>query len=160
MKSLEDFERETAEKRARLLKDLELAKSLPVPVCEWIGEGGFEPDGNTRKPDEAKRMEIRPYIIHAPFRGAEHVAYKLPSYGEAGEYQHSKHRPAFRDAFMGALLDAYAPSLIEVVALKGTYASMEHTRWDWKARARRLRRACGRIAGGVLQPAPRAAFLR
>lgn len=136
IKSLEQFEQETEAKRQRLLKDIELVAKLPTTgkVVNWTGEGGFEQDGNTRKPDVEKSLELLPSLVHSPFRGHEHVAFSFPDgYQEPGEYQYSKHRKEFVRGYLLAILDACEPYMVETVAVRGTYASLMPADFDYKS---------------------------
>lgn len=130
-KTLEQFEQEVAEKRERLLKNLELVKVLPTngKTVTWIGEGGFEKDGNTRKPDKEHTIAITPWIVHSPFRGHEHIAFQVPD----NEYRYSKHRAEFARLYLQAVLDACEPYMIPTKAIRGTYASLVAGNWDYKA---------------------------
>lgn len=130
-KTLEQFEKEVAEKRERLLKDLALAKTLPTNgiTVTWTGENGFEKDGNTRKPDAEKTVELTPHIIHSPFRGHEHVAFAVPD----SEYAYSPHRKTFATKYLTALLDACEPHIIDTIAVRGHYASLMPANYDYKA---------------------------
>lgn len=140
MKSLEEFDKENEAKRARLLKDHAVAHALPTTgvVVAWTGEGGWESDGNTRKPDVEKSVGISPWIIHSPFRGAEHVAYKAPDgskFDGGGEHVSSPHRKEFVRKYFAALLDTYAPCMLDMLAVKDPkrYASHVPSSFDYKA---------------------------
>lgn len=134
MQTIEQFEAEIAKKRERLLKDIDLVKALPTQgqAVTWIGEGGFEQGGNTRKPDITRTVDLLPYIVHSPFRGHEHVAFQVPN-DKTGEYQYSKHRKEFASKYLLALLDACEPYIIDTVAVRGTYASLMPSDYDYKA---------------------------
>jgi hypothetical protein len=136
LQSIEDFEKEIAAKRELLRKQHNMLRLLPTTgkTVTWIGEGGWEKDGNTRKPDVERTIDIAPHIIHSKFRDAEHFAYKAPDSvaGETGEHVSSKHRPEFVRKYFLAVLDAYAPFMQDIVALRGTYASYVPDSWDWQ----------------------------
>lgn len=135
LKSLEEFDKEIAAKRKRLEKDHAVAHALPTngKILTWIGEGGFESDGNTRKPDVERTIEIVPHIVHSPFRGCEHVAFRAPysTHGDGGEHVSSQHRTVFGRKYLRAVLDAFEPYLIDTVAVRGTYASYVPESFDW-----------------------------
>lgn len=137
LKSLEQFEKETAAKRAELERHLALAHKLPTNgvMVTWTGEGGWEKDGNTRKPDIERSIELFPYIIHSPFRGAQHVAFKAPDTltGEGGEHVSSQHRTAFVHRYLQTLLKACEPFMVETLAVRGTYASLVPETFNYKA---------------------------
>lgn len=136
LKSLEDFDKEIASKRARLEKDHALAHALPTvgKTITWMGENGWEPDGRTRKPDVERTIELVPWLIHAPFRGCEHVAFRAPDSlgGDKGEHVCSPHRAAFARKYLRAVLDAFEPHLIDTVAVRGgIYASLVPESFAW-----------------------------
>jgi hypothetical protein len=137
LKSLEDFDKDNAAKRERLLKDHAIAHALPTngKLVTWIGEGGWEKDGNTRKPDVARSIDVAPWIVHGPFRGAEHVAYKAPDslYGDKGEHDSSKPRAEFVSRYFAAVLDAFEPFTVSTLAIKGRYASHLPETFDYRA---------------------------
>lgn len=137
LKSLDQFDKEIAAKRARLEKEIALAHALPTvgKTVTWIGENGWEKDGNTRKPDVEHTIDLAPYIIHSPFRGAEHVAFRAPDSlaGDKGEHVSSKHRPDFVRRYLLALLDACEPHMIDTVAIQGRYCSNVPETFDWMA---------------------------
>lgn len=135
MKTIEQFEVEVAAKRARLEKDLALIKVLPTvgKTVTWTGENGWDEKGQLNPPIE-KTIEVCPRLVHSPFRGAEHVAYRVPDSiaGDQGENLSSKYRVEFARRYWRALLDTYEPYLIDIVAIKGRYASLVPESYDWK----------------------------
>lgn len=137
MNSLEEFDRKNAAARAKLERELKLAHQLPTGgvTVTWIGEDGWKSDGNTRKPDIERTIDVAPWIIHDSFRGAAHVAYKAPDSlaGGKGEHVSSKHRSEFVRKYLRAVLDTYAPYVIDTVAVKGAYASYMPETFDWES---------------------------
>jgi hypothetical protein len=137
MESLEQFEKNVQAKRERLLKDISLAKALPTAnkTITWTGENGWEADGNTRKPDVERTIEIAPYIVYTPFRGHEHVAFRAPdSYdGIKGEHVSSKYRTSFVKQYLNELLNVCEPFIIPSIATRGTYAGTHAATYDYKA---------------------------
>lgn len=135
--SLEEFDRRNAEERAQLERELALAHALPTVgrIVTWTGENGWESDGNTRKPDVERSIELAPWIVHGPFRGSRHVAFKAPDSlcGEKGEHVSSQHRKEFVRRYFAALLDTFEPYLVDTIAVKGTYASYVPETWDYEA---------------------------
>jgi len=136
MNSIEQFERDVEAKRARLLKDLALAKAaLPAPVTvTWVGENGWDNVGKPNPPIE-KSVDVAPWIIHSPFRGAEHIAFKAPDScaGAHGEHVTSEYREGFVRKYFLAVLDAFEPYIMDTVAIKGTYSSYVPESFDWAA---------------------------
>jgi hypothetical protein len=133
MQTLEQFERDIAAKRERLLRDLAIVERLPTTgrTFTWTGDGGYESDGMTKKPPAEKSLQLVPWIIHAPFRGCEHVAYRVPLDAERtyGEY----HR-RMSEGYLRAVCDSFvAKSVIDILALKGTYHSYVPETFDWAA---------------------------
>jgi hypothetical protein len=136
LKSLEDFDKEIAAKRARLEKDHALAHALPTVgvTVAWTGENGWDEQGKPRPPI-SKTIALAPHIIHSPFRGAEHVAFRAPDsmVGEGGEHVSSTYRTEFVHKYLRALLDTCAPHMIDTVAIKGHYASNVPETFDYAA---------------------------
>jgi len=136
MRTLEEFDREVAAKRARLEKDHALARALPTAgrTVTWLGENGWQADGRTRNPDIERSTEIAPWIIHSPFRGAERIAFRAPDSlaGDKGEHVSSQYRTTFVRKYLLAVLDAFEPYMINTVAIRGHYASYVPESFDWK----------------------------
>ena len=134
MKTLEQFDKEIAAKRKRLEKDHALVHALPTTgkSITWTGEGGW--DGNTRKPDVTRTIELAPWLVHSPFRGAEQVTFRAPDSlpGDQGEHVSSPHRAEFVRRYFLAVLDAFEPYIINTVAIKGRYASYVPESYDWE----------------------------
>jgi hypothetical protein len=136
MQSIEQFETEVATKRARLERDLALAKVLPTAgrSIDWVGVGEWEE--SERKKGVSKTLQILPYIVHAPFRGAEHVAFKVPAESEGGESPHygsdAKAYETFRQLYFADIIAACKDHLLPIVALEGRYKSHQRAGWDYK----------------------------
>ena len=126
--ALERLETEYAAKRADIERAMALAARLPTHglVFRWIGDGGYI--GNDKQPDKEKTAPLDPYIFHSPFRDAQHVAYKAPD-----EYPtYSALARKMERHYVLALCEAYKGRLIDILALKGTYASNVHSKWNWQ----------------------------
>jgi len=134
LKSLEEFDRDNAAQRARLEKEHAMVRQLPThgKIIDWTGEGGWEKDGNTRKPPVQRSIDVVPCIVHSPFRGAEHMAYKAPDSLAKGEHISSEYRAEFVRRYFMAVLEAYRPFRVDTLAIKGRYASMVRDGWDWE----------------------------
>lgn len=144
IKSLEEFDRETAAKRAELARALDLTSGLPTvgKFVEWIGENGWDEKGAPREPI-AKRQELKPHILHGPcaYKEAEHVAFSFGDGGKhdgGGEPTGSEYRSAYVRAYLTALLDACEPFMLDVVAWRGQYAGYFHEGFD-PSESKRLR---------------------
>ncbi len=135
LKSIAEFEAQQRKELEEHKAKMSVVAVLPTNgrTVTWVGEGGFESDGNTRKPDLQKTIQLVPYIVHGKFRDSHHVAFKIPGGSqEDGEYPYSQHRAEFRHAYIKSLLDACDPDIVELLAIKGRYASYVPASWDWE----------------------------
>jgi len=129
VKTIQDLERELEQKRAKLLQDIALAKLLPTTgrTFTWLGDGGYV--GNDKQPDKEKSVPLDPWLFYDSFRGAQHVGYRAPdeypNYGDLAS--------RMRRDYVRAVHDAFAPYLVDINALKGTYATHTRANWDWQA---------------------------
>lgn len=128
--AMEQLEREFAAKRAKLERELALAAKLPTNgrSIHWIGENGWDEKGAPRNPI-GKECELLPWIFHSPtaYETAQHVAYKAPDShpwtNGTGEHTSSKFRADFVKQYIRAVLNAYAPFEVDIIAVKGRYSS-------------------------------------
>jgi hypothetical protein len=123
IKSMEELEREQTKQREELMKHLAIVQQLPTNGMRVYWESTVE----------MRSIELLPWIIHSPFRGAEHVTYKIPcSYDKDGE-ENYHYRKNMARAYITALVDAYKPVMIDTLAIKGQYASYVPETFDYKA---------------------------
>lgn len=137
MKALEMLEAEYATKRAKLERDMEVAKQLPTNgmVVSWVGEGGWK--GNDRLPDIIKTCELVPWIFHSPcyLTKAHHISFKTPDSipwtNGTGEHPSSKFRNSFELKYVKAILDAFKPFQVSLTACAGRYKSVFPTSFNF-----------------------------
>lgn len=140
-KSLEEFDRETAAKRAELERQLELVKALPTTGrrVTWVGENGWDENGQAREPIE-KSIELVPWIVHGRFRGADHIVFRPPAggagtgSGEGGEHVSSPYRGEFARRYLAVIVEALEGYVIPTVAIRSAhYASYVWDGYDYRA---------------------------
>lgn len=137
MNALEMLESDYASKRAKIDRDMELARQLPTNgmVVSWVGEGGW--DGNIRLPDVIKTCELHPWVFHSSsyLTQAKHISFKPPDEFEwtngKGEHPHSKFRKTFELKYFKALLDAFQPFQVGLTACKGKYQGIFPTSFNF-----------------------------
>src|SRR6185295_1823296 len=112
MTTLAEFDAAQAAARAEFLKTANFAALLPTAGVSiaWIGENGYEADGNTRKPPIQKTMEVAPKAIHRTLLyGSRMIQYGIPnSYGTGmDEPTHDyAYRREFARKYLTAIVDA------------------------------------------------------
>lgn len=137
MNAIEMLEAEYAIKRAKLLKDMELAKELPTNgvIVTWVGEGGWK--GNSRLPETIKTCELVPWLFHdeAYLTKAKYVSFKVPDdfrwTNGKGEHVSSKFRSSFQLKYIKAILDAFQPHQVGLTACKGKYQGVFPTSFNF-----------------------------
>lgn len=138
MRSLEELEKRHTEERARLIRDMELASTLPTngKTITWMGEDGWDKEGKL-KPLVEKSCQLFPYIIHdnTAYNTARHVAYKTADSHDKenkGESTSSSVRNAFVKQYILAVVEAFKPYLIQITAVKGpSYSGHFPERFDF-----------------------------
>lgn len=137
MKALEMLEEEFEKKRAKLLRQMEVAKHLPTNgvIVSWVGEGGWQ--GNEKLPDIIKTCELTPWLFHDKVyaTGAHHILFKAPDSfpwtNGTGESTSSKFRSSFQLKYIEAVLKAFKPYQIGLTACKGRYQNIFPTSFNF-----------------------------
>jgi hypothetical protein len=137
MKTLAQFDAAQAAARLLFLQTCAFADVLPTAGVSiaWIGENGYEADGNTPKPPIEKTMAIEPSSIYdRVLDGCRHISYAIPnSFGQGkDEPTHDRvYRRDFARKYLLAILNAYEPFMVDTVAIRGQYHSLVSELFDF-----------------------------